>query len=116
MRRLTKHAQRDSRVRMLKYLSICLTVAMLLLSMQPSVQVGKPSGCPSTQAVDDVCTAPGTAIPTRAPAEKPCMTCVLPAGPTLSLPTRPERPLRLAASEVSAFGRVVPPDRRPPRA
>ncbi|WYK06939.1 hypothetical protein DWF04_019290 [Cereibacter sphaeroides f. sp. denitrificans] len=44
------------------------------------------------------------------------MTCVLPAGPTLSLPTRPERPLRLAASEVSAFGRVVPPDRRPPRA
>ncbi|EGJ19848.1 hypothetical protein RSWS8N_16849 [Cereibacter sphaeroides WS8N] len=101
---------------MLKYLSICLTVAMLLFSMQPSAQVGKPSGCPSTQAVDDVCTAPGPAIPTRAPAEKPCMTCVLPTGLTLALPTRPELPLRLAAGEASAAGRVVPPDRRPPRA
>lgn len=56
---------------MLKYLSICLTVAMLLFSMQPSVQVGKPSGCPSTQAVDDVCTAPGPAIPTRRPPKSP---------------------------------------------
>ncbi|RHZ98627.1 hypothetical protein D1114_00620 [Cereibacter sphaeroides] len=101
---------------MLKYLSICLTVEMLLFSMQPSVQVGKPSGCPSTQAVDDICTAPGPAIPTRAPAEKPCMTCVLPTGLTLALPTRPELPLRLAAGEASAAGRVVPPDRRPPRA
>ncbi|RHZ92852.1 hypothetical protein D1122_18975 [Cereibacter sphaeroides] len=101
---------------MLKYLSICLTVAMLLFSMQPSVQAVKLSGCPSTQALDDVCTAPGTALPTRAPAEKPCMTCVLPTGLTLSLPIRPEPPLRLAASEVSASGRVVPPDRRPPRA
>lgn len=101
---------------MLKHLAICLTVTLLLLTTLLPAQAVRASGCPSTQVADDVCHAPGTAAPSRAPAGKPCLTCVLPGAIVPPELHGEQVPLGLAGGDLGAPGRVVPPDRRPPRA
>lgn len=101
---------------MLNHLKICLTVAALLLAMLAPAQAEQTSSCPGAQAVYDLCHAPGTAAPGRHSAEKPCLACVLPTEVSPRAPAIGHLPLGLAASDASASSRVVPPDRRPPRA
>ena len=107
---------------MLKHLMICVTLAMMLFAMLSPAEVRAGPGCPSTETLQDVCTAATPAAPTRSGAgagsgaEKPCLSCVLTSGPTLMQPSHDSLRLRLTVAGRDAVGRTVPPDRRPPRA
>ena len=62
---------------MLRYATLCATLAVLLLTTLVSAQAPQTSGCGSARAQVDVCYAPGAALPDRAPAKKPCLSCAL---------------------------------------
>ncbi|MBY6090903.1 hypothetical protein [Maritimibacter alkaliphilus] len=101
---------------MLRYATLCATLAVLLLTTLVSAQAPQTSGCGSARAQVDVCYAPGAALPDRAPAKKPCLSCAL--TDTAALPPGPlAGPLRHVVAETpQGSGRVIPPDARPPRA
>lgn len=100
---------------MLRSLTLCLMMALFLASTLLPARAGQGGSCPSTQAVHDVCYAPGLAAPVQAPAKKPCMTCIVPTA--VDLPDARDDQIIAQAAPVDrrASGRIVKPDDRPPR-
>ncbi|MGI3164811.1 hypothetical protein [Pseudooceanicola sp. 200-1SW] len=103
---------------MLRYLTLCATLAALLLTALAPLQARATSGCASSPGISDevVCLAPGLTSAPRAPAKSPCLTCALPGA--TALPARPTglAALRFVYDVVATPGRALRPDRRPPRA
>lgn len=103
-------------LQMLRILALCATLTALLVTTLLPMGAEASSRCPSTLAFEDVCVAPGVALPTRAPVKKPCFTCTVPAARDLSVQPRVTRLARIAPDDAPAPSRPVRPDLRPPRA
>ncbi|MBY5971109.1 hypothetical protein KUV28_02065 [Ferrimonas balearica] len=103
---------------MLRYVTLCTTLVALLLTALAPLQAQSASGCASSPSVaeTDVCLAPGVTPSPRVPAKNPCFNCALPS--VAALPGRPGTmaPMQVFTDAPLAPGRVIRPDRKPPRA
>ncbi|WP_238366323.1 hypothetical protein [Mesobacterium pallidum] len=100
---------------MLRCRTLCLFLTTILLQALLPVQAGATAACSGNVTISDVCAAPGTAAPTRTAAEKPCLTCVVPVGAQIPLRAAEQTALAPAPVVAPRQGRVIRPDRRPPR-
>lgn len=103
---------------MLRYVILCATLSLMLLSALAPLQAQTSSACASTAAAaaEDVCLAPGFVASSRVPAKKTCHACTF--VDKAALPASPDATMGVGDTPdvIHATGRVISPDRRPPRA
>ncbi|MCA0942870.1 hypothetical protein CLG85_001225 [Yangia mangrovi] len=103
---------------MLRYVFLWAALSLMFLSALTPLQAQTSSGCASTAAAtaEDVCLAPGFVASSRVPAKKTCHACTFVDHP--ALPASPDATMAVGDTPdaIHATGRVISPDRRPPRA